>query len=147
METQLRRLTRGDRERGSISLWLATSGLVMIVLVGLAVDLSGQVYAQQHARDVARQAARAAGQQLQGPTAVRGDGAFADPYAAQQAAQTYLAGSGLTGSATIINGQTVRVDTTDSYQTKFLSIIGITGFTVHGEANSRITRSVGGVEQ
>ena len=147
MRTQLRRLIRGNRERGSISLWLATSGLVMIVLVGLAVDLSGQVYAQQHARDVARQAARAAGQQLQGPTAVRGDGAFADPYAAQQAAQTYLAGSGLTGSATIINGQTVRVDTTDSYRTKFLSIIGITGFTVHGEADSRITRSVGGVEQ
>lgn len=146
MRTQLRRMCRGDRDQGSISVWLATAGLVMIILVGLAVDLSGQVYTQQHARDVARQAARAAGQQLQGPTAVLGQGAVADPYAGQQAAQAYLAGSGLTGSVTI-DGQTVRVNTTDSYQTKFLSTIGINGFTVHGEADSRVTRSVGGVEQ
>jgi hypothetical protein len=44
------------RERGSVSIWIATSGLVMIILVGLAVDLGGQVHAQQHARDVAAQA-------------------------------------------------------------------------------------------
>lgn len=147
MSTLLRRVRRGDRDQGSISLWLATAGLAMIILVGLAVDLSGQVYAQQHARDVARQAARAGGQQLQGPTAIQGEGAVADPYAAQQAAQDYLDSSGLNGSAQIVNGQTVRVSTTDSYQTKFLGIIGINGFTVHGEADSRITRSVGGVEQ
>lgn len=147
MSAFLRRVRRAGRDQGSISLWLATAGLAMIILVGLAVDLSGQVYAQQHARDVARQAARAAGQQLQGPAAVLGQGVVADPYAAQQAAQTYLDGSGLSGSAQIVNGQTIRVNTTDSYQTKFLGIIGINGFTVHGQADSRITRSVGGVEQ
>ena len=44
----------------------------MIILVGLAVDLGGQVHAQQHARDVAAQAARAGGQQLQAGRAIRG---------------------------------------------------------------------------
>src|ERR1019366_9439192 len=35
--------TDGDRQRGSVSIWLATASLVMIVLVGLAVDLGVQV--------------------------------------------------------------------------------------------------------
>ena len=52
------------QERGSISIWLVTTGFAMIVLVGLAVDLGGQVHAQQHARAVADQAARTGGQQL-----------------------------------------------------------------------------------
>ena len=32
-------------ERGSITVWLALSSFVMIFLVGLAVDLGGQVHA------------------------------------------------------------------------------------------------------
>lgn len=140
-------LRRADRERGSISIWMVTGGLVMIILVGLAVDLGGKVSAQQRAQDVARQAARAGGQQLQAATAVRGQGAVLDPYAARQAAHTYLAGSGVSGSAAIIDGQTVRVSTTGTYDCKFLGIIGISGFTVHGQADSRTARSVGGVQQ
>ena len=72
---------RAEPDRGSVIVWLATAGFAMIVLVGLAVDLSGQVYAQQHARDVAAQAARAGGQQLQAPIAVRGQGAVTSPAA------------------------------------------------------------------
>ena len=53
-----------DRARGSISIWLVTTGFAMIVLVGLAIDLGGQVHAQQRARAVADQAARTGGQQL-----------------------------------------------------------------------------------
>ena len=66
------------RERGSISIWLATTGFAMIVLVGLAVDLGGQVHAQQHARAVAAQAARTGGQQLPARAAIRGEAATAD---------------------------------------------------------------------
>ena len=68
------------QERGSISIWLVTTGFAMIVLVGLAVDLGGQVHAQQHARAVADQAARTGGQQLQAPVAVRGQGLLADTH-------------------------------------------------------------------
>ena len=74
------------QERGSISIWLVTTGFAMIVLVGLAVDLGGQVHAQQHARAVADQAARTGGQQLRRPVAVRGQGLVADTHLARQAA-------------------------------------------------------------
>ena len=140
----LSRAERG-RERGSISISIATGGLVMIVLVGMAVDLSGQVFAQQHARDIARQAARVGGQQLQAAPAIRGEAAVADPAAAARAARTYLAASDVTGSASVNGGNTVVVNTTAVYRTKFLSIIGINQLMVTGHAQATITRVVQGV--
>ena len=141
--TSRKRVTRG-RDSGSISIWIATGGLVMIILVGMAVDLGGQVFTQQHARDIARQASRAGGQQLQPAPAIRGLGVRADPAAAVLAARTYLAASDLTGTARVTGGTTVVVDTTAIYPTKFLSIIGITQLTVTGHAEATITRSVAG---
>lgn len=132
------------RDAGSISILIATGGLVMIILVGMAVDLSGQVFTQQHARDIARQAARAGGQQLQPAPAIRGLGVRADPAAAVRAARTYFAASDLTGTAHVTGGTTVVVDTTAVYTTKFLSIIGITQLTVTGHAEATITRVVAG---
>jgi Flp pilus assembly protein TadG len=148
LSSQIGRFMSGaarDRDRGSVSIWIATGGLVMIVLVGMAVDLSGQVYAQQRARDIARQAARAGGQQLQAAPAIRGEAAVADPAAAARAARTYLAASDVTGSASVNDGNTVVVNTTAVYRTKFLSIIGITQLTVTGHAQATITRVVQGV--
>lgn len=139
-----RKRVAGGREGGSISIWVATGGLVMIILVGMAVDLSGQVFTQQHARDIARQAARAGGQQLQPAPAIRGLGVRADPAAAVRVARTYLAAADLTGTARVTGGTTVVVDTTAVYPTKFLSIIGITQLTVTGHAEATITRSVDG---
>ncbi|WP_304622410.1 pilus assembly protein TadG-related protein [Phycicoccus sonneratiae] len=139
---------RGCRdERGSISLWLVTTGFTMIVLVGLAIDLGGQVHTQQRAHAVAAQAARVAGQQLQPGPAIRGEGTTASPAQAVKAARTYLTASGLTGTVQIRAGKTITVDTRDVYATKFLGIIGITSMTVTGHAQARITRSVEGVEQ
>ncbi len=135
------------RERGSVSIWLATSGFAMIVLVGLAVDLGGQVHAQQHARNLAAQAARTGGQQLQPGPAMRGETATADRARAVQAARTYLAAADVTGTVAVTGGDTITVITTDTYDTTFLGIIGINALTVTGNAQSRITRSVDGVEQ
>jgi Flp pilus assembly protein TadG len=139
--------TNGHRERGSVSIWLATASLVMIILVGLAVDLGGQVHTQQRARDVAAQAARAGGQQILSGPAVRGQGAQADTGAAKAAARAYLAAAGMSGSATIQGGDTLVVTTTDTYQTTFLSIIGLNRLTVTGHASARIIRAVGGVQR
>ena len=143
--TRHRRVQRG--ERGSVSIWLVTTGFAMIVLVGLAVDLGGQVHAQQHARAVADQAARTGGQQLDAAIAVRGEGAVTDTHLARQAATAYLTASGLTGTVAVTGGDTITVITTDTYDTTFLGIIGINALTVTGNAQSRITRSVDGVEQ
>ena len=83
-------------------MWMITTALTLVLIVGLAVDLSGRVYAKQRAQDIAAEAARAGGQQLQGAAAVRGQGAVVDPAAAVAAANTYIAGApGVTGSATI----------------------------------------------
>ena len=62
-----------------MSIWLVTSGFAMIVLVGLAVDLGGQVHAQQRARNLAAQAARTGGQQLQPGPAIRGESGHRGP--------------------------------------------------------------------
>ena len=138
---------RSARERGSVSIWLATASFVMIILVGLAVDLGGQVQAQQHARDVAGQAARTGGQQLQAAKAIRGQGVYANTAQASSAARAYLASSNVTGTVSIQGGDTVVVTTTAQYQTKFLGIIGLNTMTVRGAAESRIVRAVGGVER
>ena len=137
---------RRDRERGSVSIWFATASFVMVLLVGLAVDLTGQVHAQQSTRAVAAQAARAGGQQLNAPQAVRGLGATANPVMAVRAAQTYLAASEVSGTASVVGGDTLIVNTSDTYEPRFLSIIGLAGMTVTGHAEARIARAVGGVE-
>lgn len=134
------------QDHGSMSIWVITSAFVMIMLVGIAVDLGGRVYAQQNAQDVARQAARTAGQEIQAPGAVRGEEVAADPRAAQQAAQRHLDATDLSGTATVVDSETMHIATSDTYETKFLGIIGINSFTVRGEADARIAHVVDGGE-
>ncbi|WP_338752170.1 TadE/TadG family type IV pilus assembly protein [Janibacter alittae] len=140
-------MDRLTQESGSASIFVVTSAFVMIMLVGIAVDLGGKVYAQQNAQDVARHAARTAGQAIQVPEAVRGEEVVADPQAARQAAQRYLNGSDMSGRATVVDSETMHITTSDTYETKFLGIIGIEGFAVHGEAEARIVRVVDGAER
>ncbi|MGV1029839.1 MAG: pilus assembly protein TadG-related protein [Dermatophilaceae bacterium] len=136
----------GDRERGSVAVWMITTATAMVLMVGLAVDLSGQVHAKQRAQDIAAEAARAGGQQLQGAIAVRGQGAVVDPAGALAAANTYIAAAGgVSGSAAVTGGTRVVATTQTSYSTKFLSIVGITTLTVTGRAEVDVARAVGGV--
>ncbi|MEV8027455.1 pilus assembly protein TadG-related protein [Cellulosimicrobium funkei] len=143
----LARLRRGGSERGSVTVWLVMAAFIMVIFFGVAIDLTGQANAQQRVHDVAAQAARAGGQQLNAAQAVRGLGVKADPYAAAQAARTYLAASGVEGTVSVEGGTTVRVHTSDVYATKILSIIGIGNMRVTGEAEARVVRAVGGTEQ
>lgn len=136
------------RDKGSVTIWLALASFVMIVLVGVAVDLSGQVYAQQHARDIAAQAARTAGQQIDASLGVRGIGAQTNTAQAIAAAKSYIAAAGMEGGATITGGgTTITVSVADTYETKFLSIIGLPSLRVTGSAETRVVRVVGGVER
>lgn len=136
-----------EPDRGSVAIWMITTALTMMLLLGLAVDLGGQVQAKQRAQDIAAQAARAGGQQLQGPAAILGTGAVVDPTAAVAAATTYLAGvDDVSGIATMVAGQVV-VDTKSTYTPVFLTLIGIDTLTVTGHATVQTTRTVGGVER
>jgi len=140
------RLRRRD-ERGSVSIWLVTSSFVMMVLVGLAVDLGGQVHAQQRAHDVAAQAARAGGQQVQASAAIQGGPLSVDTDAARAAAQGYLAVADVDGSVSISGGDTITVHVNDNYEPRFLGLIGIHNLHVTGKASARLVRSLGGTEQ
>jgi len=141
-------MSHSRRDKGSVTIWLALASFVMIVLVGVAVDLSGQVYAQQHARDIAAQAARTAGQQIDASLGVRGIGAQTNTAQAIAAATSYIAAAGMEGDASITGGgTTITVRVVDTYETKFLSIIGLTSLRVTGSAETRVVRVVGGVER
>lgn len=141
-------MSHSRRHKGSVTIWLALASFVMIVLVGVAVDLSGQVYAQQHARDIAAQAARSAGQQIDASLGVRGIGAQTNTAQAIAAAKSYIAAAGMEGDASITGGgTTITVSVVDTYETKFLSIIGLTSLRVTGSAETRVVRVVGGVER
>ncbi len=141
----MKRRTRG--ERGSISIWLAVSSFVMMMLVGLAVDFGGQVHAKQRAHDIAAQAARTGGEQVQAPPAIEGHYLAVDTVAARNAAEDYLSASGVTGTVTITGGDTITVNVTDAYTPKFLGVIGLGDMTVTGEASARLIRSFGGTER
>ena len=134
-------------ERGSVTIWLVTTTVVMIVLVGLAVDLGGQVHAQQRAHDLAAQAARAGGEQLQAAPAIEGRYLDIDAAAARTAAQHFLAAAGVTGTVTLTSGTTITVTVTDVYQPRFLTLIGINHLTVTGSASAHVIRSLGGTPQ
>jgi Flp pilus assembly protein TadG len=138
-------------ERGSVSLWLVLSSFVMIILVGLAVDLSGQVHAQQRAHDLAAQAARAGGERVQAAPAIQGRYVDIDTASARAAAQDYLTAAGVDGTVAVAGSTTGRamitVHVTDSYQPLFLGLLGIHRFEVSGSATARLIRSVGGTER
>ena len=140
-------MTRQRNERGSISIWVVTATIVMMTLVGLAVDLGGQVHAQQRAHDVAAQAARAGGQQVEAAPAVEGRYVALDTAAARRAAEQYLAAAGVEGTVTVTDGTTLVVRVTDIYEPTFLSMVGIGDLTVTGDASARLIRTTGGVER
>lgn len=134
-------------EHGSITLWMVTASFAMMMLVGLAVDLGGQVHAQQRAHNVAGQAARAGGQEVQAAPAVQGRYVAINAAAARNAAQDYLSTAGVNGTVSITDGTTITVNVTDTYRPKFLSIIGLGDLSVTGEASARLIRTVAGSEQ
>jgi Flp pilus assembly protein TadG len=140
-------MSRRRDERGSVTVWLALSSFVMIFLVGLAVDLAGQVHAHERAHDVAAQAARAGGEEVEGGAAIQGRELTISSAAARAAAQRYLDSAGVTGTVEITNGDTITVTVNDSYDPQFLGLIGIHRLDVSGTATARLIRTLGGNER
>lgn len=134
-------------ERGSITVWLALASFVMILLVGLAVDLGGQVHAYERAHDVAAQAARAGGEEVEGGAAIQGRELTISPAAARAAAQRYLDAADVSGTVTITNGDTITVTVHDAYDPQFLGLIGVTRLDVTGTATAHLIRTLGGSQR
>jgi Flp pilus assembly protein TadG len=140
-------MTRRRDEHGSVTVWIALASFVMMALVGLAVDLGGQVHAQQRAHDLAAQAARAGGEQVEAAPAIQGRYARIDTAAARGAARDYLEAAGVDGTVSIAGGDTINVTVSDSYDPRFLAFLGIKQLDVTGTASARLIRTLGGTEQ
>ena len=140
-------MRRQDDERGSITVWLALSSFVMVFLVGLAVDLGGQVHAHERAHDLAAQAARAGGEEVEGGAAIQGRELTISPAAARAAAEQYLDAAGVSGTVEIINGDTITVTVHESYDPQFLGLIGIHRLEVSGTVTARLIRTLGGSQR
>lgn len=140
-------MTRRRDERGSVTVWLALSSFVMIFLVGLAVDLGGQVHAHERAHDLAAQAARAGGEEVEGGGAIQGKDPAISAAAARTAARHYLEAAGASGTVVITNGNTITVTVHDTYAPQFLGLLGINRLDVTGTATARLIRTIGGTQQ
>lgn len=130
-------------EHGSISVWLALASFAMIFLLGLAVDLGGQVHAQQRANDLAAQAARAGGEEVQAGQAIEGVAATINAAEARTAAERYLRAAGVNGTVTIASPNTITVTVHDTYRARFLGLIGISHLDVTGRATAHLVRTLG----
>lgn len=125
-------------ERGAIAVWASVALLAFMVVIGLGVDFAGHTRAQQEARAVAAEAARAGGQQL---TLAEGR---VTPVAASapRAAERYAQDAGYSGSATV-SGTSIRVTVSGTYPTSFLGVIGIREIAVEASATAEVTPTLG----
>lgn len=124
-----RRGTAGDA--GSVSLLAVGLAFAMLLAIGLAVDGSRKSAATSDATSIAEEAARAGGQALRLEALATGGPAVVDPDRAIAEAQSYLAASGATGTATV-DGARITVQATITRPTIFLGLVGITEVTGNG---------------
>jgi Flp pilus assembly protein TadG len=143
----LDRQVGSDREAGSVTLFFVVAALALFVMVGLVVDGGTKIRAAQQADGLAEEAARAGGQQIAVPAAVRGNRITADPRAAVRAAENYLQDNDIVGSAHLADGgQLVVVAVSMTRPTVFLGLLGVDSMTVQGHAQARLERGVTGEE-
>lgn len=132
------RIPRG--ERGSASLFYAALAAGFFAIVALVVDGAGAIKATQQADQVASQAARQAGQQLDATSLVQGAAEVkVDPAEARAAAQQYISAAGATGSVSV-SGDKIRITTQIVYHPIFLSAVGIGSLSADGSAEISSTR-------
>ena len=136
-----------DERGAAVTVWTILLATALTMIIGLAVDLSGQVNRMRLAGDVAAQAARTAGQQLDADTytATGGDVEVAAARA-KAAAIAYAEASGMNATARIESGTDLVVDVTTDYEPVFLSAFGIGTQHVSATARVRVVKALEGRE-
>ncbi len=128
--------SRSDRGGGSLSVWVLLLIPVIFLAVGLVVDGGRKTAAGAEAQAAAVAASRA-GSDAAATQLLAGQ----DPTsAASAAARNYLAVAGVSGSVSV-SGGTIRVTTSQTRPTVFLSALGIGSMTGTGQAQSQIYRT------
>lgn len=136
-----------DERGAAVTVWTILLAGTLTLIIGLAVDLSGQVNQMRLASDVAAQAARTAGQQLDADTYTSSGGDVEVAAArAKAAAIAYAKAFGMNATARIESGTDLVVDVTTDYQPVFLSAFGIGTQQVTASARVRVVKALEGKE-
>ncbi|MFG2794166.1 TadE/TadG family type IV pilus assembly protein [Streptomyces sp. NPDC048419] len=137
----LRRTLRDDR--GGVTVFVAVCVIALIGIIGLAVDGGSKMRATERADYIAGEAARAGGQAIDPADAISGRAVTVNPQDAQAAAQTYLRSVGATGTVSVSgDGKTLTVVVSSTYDTKFLSAVGIGSLPVTGHGTATLLHGV-----
>ena len=115
--------------------------LALLVVAGLVIDGGNVLAARREAANVAESAARAGAQALDTAAARTSGGAQLDAPSAIARAESYLAETGYTGSASV-QGNDVLVEVTITRRTFLLGLAGVVSMTVHGRGEARGVRAV-----
>ncbi|MER6958892.1 pilus assembly protein TadG-related protein [Streptomyces sp. NPDC000618] len=130
-------------DRGGVTVFVAVCVIALIGIIGVAVDGGGKMRAAEHADYIAGEAARAGGQAIDPAQAISGDAIVADPQDARAAAAAYLRSADATGAVSVSgDGKTLTVAVTGSYDTKFLSAVGIGSLPVTGHGKATLLHGV-----
>jgi Flp pilus assembly protein TadG len=130
-------------DRGGVTVFVAVCVVVLIGIIGVAVDGGGKMRATERADHIAGEAARAGGQAIDPAAAISGDRVVVRPQDAIAAAQGYLRSVGATGTVQVsADGKTLTVRTTGSYATKFLPVVGIGSMPVTGHGSATLLHGV-----
>ncbi|GAB7039991.1 MULTISPECIES: pilus assembly protein TadG-related protein [Catenuloplanes] len=140
-------MTGADRDRGRVSLFLAIALFAVLAIIGLSADAAGRLRTQQRADNLAAEAARAGGQEIDIELAMSQGLKVVDMGAAATAAVDYLRRAGVTGNATWITqgagcadtARCLRVDVQMTYQMVMLPVFGFPEtVTVNGSATAEL---------
>ncbi|KLL10570.1 pilus assembly protein TadG-related protein [Protofrankia coriariae] len=131
----IRRACRGERDAGTVTVFVVILFAAFVMFGGLIVDAGGALADKTNAMGIAQEAARAGAQKID-LTAFRRTGTvrlLPDPAVA--AARSYLAQAGATGTATVADN-TVTVTVTATHHTQLLGIVGLDALTVTGTGSA-----------
>jgi Flp pilus assembly protein TadG len=130
-------------DAGGVTVFVAVCVIALIGIIGVAVDGGSKMRATERADYVAGEAARAGGQAIDPAGAISGRAIVVDPQAATVAAQAYLRSAGATGTVGVSgDGKALTVTVTGTYDTKFLSVVGIGSLPVTGHGKAILLHGV-----
>ncbi|WP_030618378.1 TadE/TadG family type IV pilus assembly protein [Streptomyces achromogenes] len=134
---------RRTDDRGGVTVFVAVCVIALIGIIGVAVDGGSKMRAAERADYIAGEAARAGGQAIDPSDAISGKAIDVDPQAAAAAARAYLRSAGATGTVGVSgNGKSLVVTVTGTYDTKFLSVVGIGSLPVTGHGKATLLHGV-----
>jgi hypothetical protein len=143
--TVRRTIQTAASDAGSTVLMWAVLGAVLIAFAAFVADAGQDMHANSSADDLASEAARAAGQQIDAPQAIPGTAIVLDTTAARRAALDYLAQAGASGTVTFTdNDTTVHVTVHAVYKTLFLGAAGYPSLPVTGHGTAHLVTHAGG---